>query len=320
MNRVVVTGATGFVGSALIDRLLKEDLRELRVAVRSTNKDFSKEINVVVAGALSDLASWARVFDHMDIVVHCAARVHIMDEVATDPLAEFRLANVYGTLNIAKQAAAAGVRRFIFISSIKVNGECTSSRCPYLADDKPSPKDPYGISKMEAEEGLKLIAAETGMEVVIIRPVLVYGPGVQANFNNMMKWIHKGVPLPFARINNKRSLIALDNLVDLIFTCIDHPSAANQVFLASDDHDLSTPELLKLTGSALGKSALLFTVPNLLFQTLDLLGKTSLRERLCGSLQVDIAKTKGLLGWTPPITVDDALYRTAQYFLENLKR
>ena len=253
----------------------------------------------------------------VQIVIHAAARVHVMSESSADPLAEFRKVNVDGTLNLARQAVAAGVRRFIFVSSIKVNGEGTEPGKPYKADDAPAPVDPYGISKLEAEHGLLALAAETGMEVVIIRPVLVYGPGVKANFRSMMNWLNKGIPLPLGSIRNKRSLVALDNLVDLIVTCIEHPAAANQVFLVSDGEDLSTTELLRRMGAALGKPARLLPLPGAwLNGAACLLGKGAIAQRLCGSLQVDIEKTRRLLGWTPPVTVDEALRKTARHFLE----
>jgi nucleoside-diphosphate-sugar epimerase len=224
-------------------------------------------------------------------------------------------------LNLARQAAEAGVRRFIFISSIKVNGEGTPLGAPYRADAQPQPADPYGISKMEAEQGLRALAGETGMEVVIIRPTLVYGPGVKANFLNMMRWLHKGVPLPFGAIHNRRSLVALDNLVDLIVTCIEHPAAANQTFLVSDGEDLSTTELLRRMATALGAPAHLLPVPSWLLEAgATMLGKKALSQRLCGSLQVDISKTRELLGWTPPLSVDAALRKTAKHFLEHHTR
>lgn len=240
-----------------------------------------------------------------------------MHDTSSDPLAEFRKVNVEGTLSLARQAAAAGVRRFIFISSIKVNGEGTPVNVPYLADAQARPADPYGISKMEAEQGLHALAIETGMEVVIIRPVLIYGPEVKANFLSMMRWLHKGVPLPFGAIHNRRSLVALDNLVDLIVTCIDHPAAANQTFLVSDGEDLSTSELLRRMGAALGKPARLLPVPSWLLEAgAAMLGKKALSQRLCGSLQVDIGKARELLNWTPPVSVDEALHKTARHFLE----
>jgi nucleoside-diphosphate-sugar epimerase len=240
-----------------------------------------------------------------------------MDDTSSDPLVEFRKVNLDGTLALARQASAAGVRRFIFISSIKVNGEGTAPTQPYKAGDDSAPLDPYGVSKLEAEQGLRALATDTGMEVVIIRPVLVYGPGVKANFLNMMRWLHKGVPLPFGAIHNRRSLVALDNLVDLIVTCIDHPAAANQTFLVSDGEDLSTTELLRRMGTALGKPARLLPVPSWLLETgAAMLGKQALSQRLCGSLQVDISKTRELLNWTPPVSVDEALRKTAKHFLE----
>ncbi|MDP1970979.1 MAG: NAD-dependent epimerase/dehydratase family protein, partial [Methylobacter sp.] len=208
----------------------------------------------------------------------------------------------------------------IFISSIKVNGESTSLGRPYTTEDQPVPVDPYGISKLEAEESLRQLADETGMEVVIIRPPLVYGPGVKANFYDMMRWLEKGVPLPLGAIYNKRSFVALDNLVDLIVTCIEHPAAANRTFLAGDGEDLSTTELLQRMSKALGKPAKLFPMPiGVLKAAAILLGRRDMAQRLCNSLQVDISKTCDLLGWQPPVSVDDALKRTAADFLQKLK-
>jgi nucleoside-diphosphate-sugar epimerase len=241
------------------------------------------------------------------------------DDVA-NPLKEFRQVNVDGTLRLAREAAAAGVRRFVFISSIKVNGESTLPGRPFTADQTPAPSDPYGVSKWEAEQRLRELANETGMEVVTIRPVLVYGPDVKANFLNMMKWLHKGIPLPLGAIHNKRSLVALDNLVDLIVTCIDHPKAANQTFLVSDDEDLSTTDLLYKMGRALGRPARLVPIPSwMLLRVGTMLGKRPIAQRLCGSLQVDIGKTRELLGWQPPVGVDNGLHQTAEHFLAQAK-
>src|SRR5690606_30240239 len=240
-------------------------------------------------------------------------------DTSSDPLNEFRKVNVKGSLNLAKMAAKSGVRRFIFISSIKVNGEGTGGDKVYKADDIPAPQDPYGISKMEAEDGLKQIAADTGMELVIIRPVLVYGPGVKANFLSMMRWLNKGIPLPLGAVHNKRSLVALDNLIDLIKVCIDHPAAANQIFIAADGEDLSTTDLLQRMGNALGTRARLLAVPQRLLITFAAaFGNRPVAQRLCGSLQVDISKAQKLLGWKPPLSVDEGLrlvansYRTAE--------
>ncbi|MNF38769.1 GDP-6-deoxy-D-mannose reductase [compost metagenome] len=239
-----------------------------------------------------------------------------MTETALDPLSEFRKVNVEGTLNLASQSAASGVKRFIFISSIKVNGEETTLGNQYTADGPVQPVDEYGISKFEAESGLLKISTETGMEVVIIRPVLVYGPGVKANFLSMMKFVDKGIPLPFSSIDNKRSFVSLENLVDFIALCTRHPAAANQVFLVSDGEDLSTPELLEKMAKALGKKATLLPFPVSLMRGIArLLGKEKITDRLCGSLEVDISKNRELLGWIPPVSVDNALLNTAKHYL-----
>jgi nucleoside-diphosphate-sugar epimerase len=316
MVRLLVTGS-GFLGKPLIFRLgLIQECSVLAVS-RSFNFLLPSPVTYKTIDGIESFSAWNEIIENIEVVIHTAARVHVMDDNAASPLAEFRKVNVEGTLNLARQAAQAGVKRFIFISSIKVNGEGTELGKPYSADDVPAPVDPYGISKLEAEQGLLALAAETGMEVTIIRPVLVYGPGVKANFLSMMGWLSKRVPLPFGAIHNKRSMVALDNLVDLIVTCIDHPAAANQVFLVSDDEDLSTTQLLQRTGTALGKPALLLPIPAFLLTTAArMLGKSGVAQRLCGSLQVDIGKTKTLLGWTPPVSVDEALGKTARHFLE----
>jgi nucleoside-diphosphate-sugar epimerase len=270
-------------------------------------------VEQVIVGSLAVDTVWREALEGMDAVVHVAARVHVMADTAADPLAEFRRVNVAGTLNLACQAALAGVKRFVFLSSIKVNGECTQSGRPFCADDKPGAQDPYAISKLEGELGLMEIAANTGMEVTIIRPPLVYGPGVRANFLSMMQCLQRGIPLPLGAIRNKRSLVALDNLVDLIITCLGHPAAANQVFLAGDGEDLSTTELLRRMGLALGKSVRLVPIPHSWLKVgATLLGRRDLAQRLCGSLQLDISKARVLLGWKPPISVDEGLRRAAQ--------
>ena len=292
---LLITGGTGFVGRALVERL------------------GNKQANL---NTRSDSAAWHKALVGITAVVHLAARVHVMRDAEADPLTAFRAVNVQGTLNLARQAAAAGVKRFVFVSSVKVNGEITEMDQPFTANDEPAPIDPYGVSKMEAEQGLRKIAAETGMEVVIIRPPLVYGPGVRANFQTMMRWLARGVPLPLGAIHNRRSMVALDNLVDLIVTCIDHPAAANQTFLVSDGEDLSTTQLLQRLGRALGKPARLIPVPSMFLKVgAALLGKPAIAQRLCGSLQVDISKTQQLLGWVPPLSVDEGLKRAAEGYL-----
>ncbi|MEG8234944.1 SDR family oxidoreductase [Pseudomonas orientalis] len=316
MTKVFVTGASGFLGAALIERLAAQGF-SCTAALRRSVASLPPAVQTVKFDSLDDAFDWSHALAGQEVVVHCAARVHVMNDTSADPLVEFRKVNVLGTLHLAAQAAAAGIRRFIFISSIKVNGESTQKGAPFKADDVPSPRDPYGVSKMEAEKGLLALAAETGMDVVIIRPVLVYGPGVKANFQSMMRWMDKGVPLPFAAINNRRSLVALDNLVDLIITCISHPSASNQIFLVSDGDDLSTAGLLTRMAQALNKRARLFPVPDYLLRgAATLLGKSSISQRLLGSLQVDISKTKKLLHWEPPLSVDAALKATAVHYKE----
>lgn len=311
----LITGATGFVGGALIRRLIADGVSPV-AAIRRKSIDWPTQCSVVEVGDLEPNTDWSVSLAGIKSVVHAAARVHVMKDQSADPLAEFRRVNVAGTLNFARQAATVGVSRFVFLSSIKVNGEQTQIGHSFTANDTPNPSDPYGISKCEAEAGLRRIAEQTGMEVVIIRPVLVYGPGVKGNFLSMMRWLYKGIPLPLGAINNARSYVALDNLVDLIVTCLRHPAAANHIFLAADGEDLSTTELLRRMGSALGGAARLIPVPTSLLETgAALLGRNDIAQRLCGSLQVDIYKARTLLGWKPIISVDEGLRRAAQAFL-----
>lgn len=315
-HKVFLTGASGFVGGAILKRLLATGT-SLTAAVRSTGNTLGARVPCFSFESLSDSSDWLSALAGHDVVIHAAARVHVMNDSEADPLAAFRKVNVQGTLDLARQAAAAGVKRFIFISSIKVNGEGTARNHPYHADDVPAPVDPYGISKLEAEQGLYAIGRSTSMEVVVIRPVLVYGPGVKANFLSMMRWLDKGVPLPFGAIDNRRSLVALENLVDLVFTCIDHPNAANQTFLVSDGEDLSTSGLLRAMAKALERPARLLPVPeSVLRGGAALLGKRGLSQRLCGSLQVDIEKTRSMLGWTPPLSLENAMNRVAKHYQE----
>jgi UDP-glucose 4-epimerase len=306
---ILVTGATGFVGSSLAARLVGEGFKT-RACVRRDGVSPPDGVDTVNVGELTADVNWRHALAGVEGVIHLAARVHVMHDTEADPLTAFRAVNVEGTLNLARQAAAAGVKRFVFISSVKVNGEATLPGQPFTADDIPAPLDPYGASKMEAEQGLRQIAADTGMEVVIIRPPLVYGPGVKANFAALMRAVQRGWPLPLGAIHNQRSLVALDNLVDFIITCITHPKAANQTFFVSDGQDLSTTELIRGMAKAAGVSARLLPVPVWALQAGGtLLGKGDAVQRLCGNLQVDISKARTLLGWVPPVSVEEGLQR-----------
>jgi nucleoside-diphosphate-sugar epimerase len=311
--KVLITGANGFVGRALVARLDDKPDCTAVCAVRDPKGLAAVPVKVVQIPDLTANTDWSAALSGVEVVVHTAARVHVMNEQSADPLAEFRRVNVEGTLALARQAATAGVRRFVFLSSIKVNGEATEPGKPFTADQPPAPVDPYGISKLEAEQGLQELAAETGMDVVIIRPVLVYGPGVKGDFRSMLGWLRRGIPLPLGAIDNRRSLVALDNLVDLIMTCTTHPAASNQVFLVSDDEDMSTTLLLQRMARAMATSSRLIPVPaGLIKAVAALLGRGDIAQRLCGSLQVDISKTKERLQWQPPVSVDTALRRTAE--------
>jgi nucleoside-diphosphate-sugar epimerase len=311
MKSVLVTGASGFLGQALLQKLADEPdyhpIAGLRYFGHRNNKGarYYKDLS-----SESDLSAVVR---GVSVVIHCAARVHMMQDSAQDPLAAFREVNTVGTMKLARAAAAAGVKRFVFISSIKVNGEHTLPGLPFAVTSEVAPSDPYGISKAEAEQSLMALANETGMEVVIIRPPLIYGPNVKGNFASLLRLVERGVPLPLGRIYNKRSLVALDNLVDLIITCISHPAAANQCFLVSDDQDVSTTQLLQLMAVAARKPVLLLPVPVAILRfCARLAGKQAEVDRLCGDLQVDISHTKATLGWRPPLSVQDGLARCFQ--------
>jgi len=312
---ILVTGANGFVGRAVLARAARTAEVRLRAAFRSGAAGVSPAAEPVVVGDLGAETNWASAVEGVTTVVHTAARVHMIRDSATDPLGEFRRINVEGTLNLARQAVQAGVRRFVFLSSIKVNGEQTLPGQPYTADDEPRPVDAYGISKYEAEEALGLLARQAGIDLVIIRPTLVYGPGVKGNFLSMMRWLDRGVPMPFGAIGNRRSLVAIDNLADLIVTCTQHPAAANQTFLVSDGEDVSTTALMRSLAKALHRPARLIPVPAVVLRTAAILAnRQDLAQRLCSSLQVDISKTRRVLGWEPLVTLEDALAQTARHF------
>lgn len=314
ISSVLVTGATGFIGSFMCNRLLAEGY-----GVRGTMLA-SEKIASLVAGVqpviivpLGIETSWRQSLSGVETVIHLAARVHIMEDPATNPLDEFRKVNVEGTLKLARDAVAAGVKRFVFVSSIKVNGEETATT--YTPDSSPHPLDSYGISKWEAELGLQRVASETGLEVVVVRPTLVYGPGVKANFLNMMKVVQLGIPLPFASISNKRSLIYVGNLVDALTMCAKHPTAAGKTYLVSDGEDISTPTLIRHIAAALNVTARLFPVPVQLMRLAGkLAGKSGVVNRLAGSLTVDSSRIREELTWNPPFTMEEGLAETARWF------
>jgi nucleoside-diphosphate-sugar epimerase len=309
--KILITGASGFIGAAVCRQLISENQNVLPV-YRNTHSSGLKIENI------NGSTNWNSALSNITHVIHTAARTHIMRDNVTDPLSEFRKVNVGGTLNLARQAADSGVTRFIFISSVKVNGEQTKTGTAFAEEDVSGSDDPYAISKYEAEEGLRCISSETNMKTVIIRPPLVYGPGVKANYLSLMKLIRTGLPLPFGSINNRRSMVSLDNLIDFIIICIAHPEAANQTFLVSDGEDLSVTQLLRRLASAMDMSSLLIPIPSTWLQLgLSIVGMKTIANRLCGSLQVDITKAQTLLGWSPKSSVDAGLKKTAMFFLEN---
>ncbi|WP_435750958.1 NAD-dependent epimerase/dehydratase family protein [Thauera sp. AutoDN2] len=304
-NRLLVTGANGFIGSRVLDRLAAECCEAVG-AVRQGAMKHPGWTKWMHGPDLGPDADWEPLLTGTDVVIHTAARVHMMQEDSNTAGEAHRLVNTQGTLALARQAAAAGVRRFIFISTIKVMGE--QSRRPFRAGDTPAPSDAYARSKLDAEQGLEAIGHESGMEWVIIRPPLVYGPGVGGNFATLVKWLARGIPLPLGAIDNRRSLVARDNLVDLIATCVDHPAAANRTFMVSDGEDLSTTALIRRLSEAMEIRPWLIPVPaRALLRVGRLLGQGPLLERLCGDLQVDIEDTKSRLGWHPRIDVDTGL-------------
>lgn len=304
-ERIIVTGSQGFVGRSLCKKLQERGIAFVGVGRSASPNDGNSYRQI---HAINGSTDWAHTLNGAHVVIHLAAKVHVMRERSADPLAAYRETNLEGTLNLARQAVLAGVKRFIFVSSIKVNGEETVAGHPFHADDSPRPEDAYAISKCEAENALLTLANETGMEVVIIRPPLVYGPGVKGNFATMIKLLNSGIPLPFGFIDNCRSLVGIDNLIHLLITCIDHPRATNQVFLVSDGEDLSTPDLLRRLAKAAGVPSRLLPIPAICLKFfLKILGQKKMAGRILGSLQVDISKTREVLGWQPPLTVNQGL-------------
>lgn len=301
------------MGGAVVQALNEKGIPTISVSKRGLAGTVAKDLTAT--------ENWDELLESVDCVIHTAARVHVMNETNIDPLVAYRHVNVDGTLNLARVAAKNGVRRFVFLSSVKVNGESViEQRKPLIESDTPLPKEAYGISKFEAEIGLFRLAEEIGMEVVVVRPPLVYGPGVKANFQTMMDWLNKGLPLPLGALNNKRSFVGLSNLVDFLVKCIHHPNAANQTFFVSDGIDVSTTDLLKRLGEALMHPARLIPVPSWVIERgAMVIGKRDVASRLCGSLQVDISKARDLMSWEPPVSIDEELRRTAKYYLDQKK-
>jgi nucleoside-diphosphate-sugar epimerase len=307
---ILVTGANGFVGHALCAHLAQQGL-SVRRAVRGPPN--AQAHDVAAVGDIGPDTDWRAALQDVDAIVHLAARVHVMRDTAVDPQAEFRRVNVGGTRHLARMAAKAGVRRFVFLSSVKVNGE--SSQCPFRETDQPHPEDAYGVSKWEAEQALMTLAREAGMQWVVLRPPLIYGPGVGANFLKLMRALDRGLPLPLGALENRRSLLYLGNLVDAIRVCLSHSAAVDQVFLLSDGEDVSTPELVHRLAAALRVRPPLVSVP---LRLLRLAGRVTGRmgavERLTGSLQVDSSKIRAALGWAPPFSLDQGLAHTADWY------
>lgn len=297
--QVAVTGSNGFIGSTLCHSLRGEGYG-VTPFVRA-NVHTASALGVSI-GSIDAKTDWGTLLEGVDCVVHCAAHVHRMNNLDNPDL--FRIVNTDGTMRLATAAANSGVKRFVFVSTVKVMGEFTAIGRPYRSDDTPDPKDLYGISKWEAEQGLKTIAERTGLEVVVVRPPLVYGPGVGANFRQLMGWVARGIPLPVAAIKNQRSLVYVGNLADLVLTCVVHPSAVGQTFFVSDGHDLSTPQLVSELALAMGRKPRMLDIPVGMLQLLGrLTGRVAQVERLTGNLQVDIEHTQRTLDWVPVCSV-----------------
>ena len=317
MNKVFVTGASGFIGKSLCNALAEQGY-SVRKAIRGSNRDNQPHIYTI--GNIGPDTEWSSALKGIDIVIHLAAHVHIVKKNKPDLSEVYRYVNVEGTERLAQKAALCGVKRFIYLSSIKVNGESTSST-PFTENDSPNPQDAYAVSKWEAEQILWRIGSGTGMEIIIIRPTLVYGSGVKANLLNLMKVVDRGIALPLTLVSNRRSMIALDNLVDFILHCAKNREVSNDIFLVSDGEDLSTPGLIRRLAACMGRPARLIPCPLPLMRLGGrLFGRQTLVDRLCDSLQVDISKAKTLLGWAPPISVDEGLRKTVNWYMSQKRK
>jgi nucleoside-diphosphate-sugar epimerase len=313
LSRILVTGAGGFIGRQLCGELLRRG-QQVRAAVRAPFQS-PDGVDQVTVGAIDGATDWNAALGGIDAIIHLAARVHVMKDTAADPLAEFLKVNLLGTANLARQAVAAGTRRLVYVSSIKVNGEQTRGGQIYSEQDVPAPQDPYGISKWQAEQALQQLSRMTGLEVVIVRPPLVYGPGVKGNFFKLLAAIDKGVPLPLSGAHNLRSMVYAGNLADALIACASHPAAAGQTYLVSDGEDVSTARLVEDIAHALGRNSRSFYLPpGLLRAAAALLGRTEQADRLLDSLQVSDKKIRGDLGWAPPYSMEQGLRATADWY------
>lgn len=312
-QRIALTGATGFVGKCLLVKLHCAGIRAVELGRTASTPD----AEFYCIESLGPEADYGNALVGCDSVVHLAARVHVMHDDADDPLTAFQVVNLHGTVNLARQAAAAGVQRFVYVSSIKVNGECTMDK-PFTESDVPSPLDPYGVSKWQAEQALQQVGRETGMEIVIVRPPLVYGPGVKANFHSLLKLVSRSMPLPLGSIHNRRSMIFVENLVDALVLCATHPAAAGQTYLVSDGEDISTPQLVRVIASAMRRPDRVFPFPLALIRLAAvMLGRSSALDRLTQSLAVDSSKIRRELDWRPPYSMQQGLQITADWFLQS---
>jgi len=310
MLRVMVTGANGFVGRKLC-RALEEHGYDVRKAVRC-----SPAVDEVAVGDIGPFTDWSKALEGTDTVIHLAARVHILQEVSKNPLEAFRSVNVLGSEHLARMAVQSGVRRFIYISSISIHGNSTDER-PYEEEDYARPHSPYAVSKWEGELALRRIADESDLELVIVRPPLVYGPGVGGNFLRLMRWVDKGWPLPLGRVRNLRSFIGIENLVDLLVRCVEHPRAAGEIFLAADSEDLSTPDLIRRVAHYLERPAHILPFPvGMLRAISSVAGMNDVVDRLCNSLQVSTTKASNLLGWLPTVSFDEGLADTVAWYTD----
>lgn len=316
----LVTGANGFLGRHLTAGLLAAHI-DFVGAIRVLPDDFDRDSNLVAVDRIDENTNWSQILLDIDVVIHLAARTCVVRGSDAAALRDVRCVNVEGTLNLARQAAAAGVRRFVFVSSIKVNGENTNGRPPFTEYDAPNPLDAYGISKLEAEIGLRELATSTGLEAVIIRPPLVYGAGVRANFLSLLKLADSRIPLPFSLVSNVRSMIYVENLVDFIILCCTHPKATSQTFLVADQKSLSLAELMTLIRTSMGRKTQLWPLPSFLFRLFGvILGKSKIVDRLVGNLEVDSSYAMKLLNWSPPFSVEQGIKVTVDAFIQGDRR